>query len=141
MSRRFKRLTDRYDSITVPDYLESRFRDSSQRLRVVAAGSLVTFVTIYVAAQIYSTGTAFHSFLGWNYYVGALVGFFVVLFCASGGGFVAVVWSDIFQGTLMFLGLVLLPIAGIIHAGGVGEVYAGLEAIDPSLLAWGGADG
>ena len=101
----------------------------------------MTFVTIYVAAQIYSTGTAFHSFLGWNYYVGALVGFFVVLFYASGGGFVAVVWSDIFQGTLMFLGLVLLPIAGIIHAGGVGEVYAGLEAIDPSLLAWGGADG
>ena len=28
MARRFKRLTDQYDSITVPDYLESRFRDT-----------------------------------------------------------------------------------------------------------------
>lgn len=28
MARRFKRLTDRYDSIAVPDYLESRLRES-----------------------------------------------------------------------------------------------------------------
>jgi sodium/proline symporter len=141
MSRRFKRLTDRYDSITVPDYLEDRFRDKSHRLRIVSAFSLVVFVTIYIAAQIYATGTAFNSFLGWNYYTGALVGFFVVLFYASGGGFVAVVWSDVFQGTLMFLGLVLLPIAGVVYAGGVGEVIAGLHAIDPTLLAWGGKTG
>ena len=34
MSRRFKRLSDRYDSITVPDYyLESRFRDTGHWLR------------------------------------------------------------------------------------------------------------
>jgi sodium/proline symporter len=141
MSRRFKRLTDRYDSITVPDYLEDRFQDKSKRLRVVSAFSLVVFVTIYVAAQIYATGMAFNSFLGWNYYTGAFVGFFVVLLYASGGGFVAVVWSDVFQGTLMFLGLVFLPIIGVYHAGGVGNVVVGLREIDPSLLAWGGATG
>ena len=33
MSRRFKRLTDRYDSLTVPDYLESRFQDHTHRLQ------------------------------------------------------------------------------------------------------------
>ena len=52
LSRRFKGLTDRYDSITVPDYLESRFRDESQAIRVVAAVALTVFVTIYVSAQI-----------------------------------------------------------------------------------------
>lgn len=141
MSRRFKRLTDRYDSITVPDYLEDRFQDHSQRLRMFSAFALVVFVTIYVAAQIFATGTAFNSFLGWNYYTGVLVGFFVVLVYSSSGGFVAVVWSDVFQGTLMFLGLVILPIVGIFHAGGVGVVVEGLREIDPSLLAWGGATG
>ena len=35
MSKRFKRLTDRYDSITVPDYLESRFQDKSQTIRII----------------------------------------------------------------------------------------------------------
>ena len=136
MSRRFKNLTDRYDSITVPDYLESRFRDSGHALRLVSAGALVVFVTIYVSAQIDATGTAFQSFLGWNYYVGATVGFVVVLIYIVSGGFVAVVWSDVFQGALMFIGLVGLPIAGCIAAGGIGEVTTGLAAQDPTLLAF-----
>jgi len=141
MARRFKKLTDRYDSITVPDYLESRFRDDGQLLRKVAAISLVVFVTIYVSAQIDATGTAFETFLGWNYYAGAIVGFAVVLVYIVSGGFVAVAWSDAFQGTLMFLGLVTLPIIGTFVAGGVSEVTAGLAEQDPSLLEIGFGEG
>ena len=87
MCRRFKRLTDRYDSITIPDYLESRLRDTGHRIRLVAAFTLVVFVTIYVSAQIDAIGTAFEAFLGWNYYIGALVGFAVVLVYIVSGGF------------------------------------------------------
>ena len=138
MCRRFKRLTDRYDSITVPDYLESRFRDSSHRLRLVSAGCLVVFVTIYVSAQIDATGTAFESFLGWNYYAGALVGFGVVLVYITAGGFVAVAWSDVFQGALMVAGLVFLPLIAL-GSMGPGEVASRLSEIDPHLLSWSGA--
>ncbi len=141
MSRRFKRLTDKYDAITIPDYLEARFQDSSQQLRKVAAATLVVFVTIYVAAQIFATGTAFHSFLGLNYYVGVLIGFGVVLVYSVSGGFVAVVWSDIFQGVLMFFGLVALPIIGLVLVGGVGAMNEGLGQIDPALLTLSGAEG
>ena len=142
MAARFKRLTDRYDAITIPDYLEGRFRDGRQQLlRRVSALGLVVFVTIYVSAQIDATGTAFESFLGVNYFVGALVGFVVVMAYSVSGGFLAVVWSDIFQGTLMFLGLVVLPVVGLILIGGWGEMSAKLVAIDPSLMQLGGADG
>ena len=142
LARPFKRLTDRYDSITVPDYLESRFGATTPTLRLVAAGALVVFVTIYVSAQIDATGTAFESFLGIDYYTGAVVGFAVVLAYITTGGFVAVVWSDVFQGTLMFFGLVALPIVGTVMAGGPGAVTASLAAIDPALLTFGGgADG
>jgi sodium/proline symporter len=134
MSRRFKRLTDRYDSLTVPDYLESRFRDHGHVLRLVSAASLVVFVTIYVSAQIDATGKAFESFLDWNYYLGIAVGFTVVLAYIVSGGFVAVVWSDIFQGALMVAGLVLLPVVGVWYAGGLGPVLDGVRAQDPSLL-------
>lgn len=139
MSRRFKRLTDRWDCVTIPDYLEARFGDRTHSLRIVSAAALVVFVTIYVSAQIDATGTAFESFLGWNYYVGALVGFGVVLVYCVSGGFVAVAWSDLFQGLLMFGGLVFLPVVGFIAAGGVGPVLGRLEAIDPALLSWSGA--
>lgn len=141
MSRRFKNLTDRYDSITIPDYLESRFRDGGHALRLVAATALVVFVTIYVSAQIDATGKAFESALAWNYYTGAIVGFLVVLAYIVGGGFVAVVWSDIFQGALMVLGLVALPIIALVLAGGPGPVIEGLRSQDPGLLTIWGPDG
>ena len=135
MAGPFKRLTDRHDSITIPDYLASRLRDDTQRLRIIAAGALVIFVTIYVSAQIDATGQAFVQFLGWSYFTGALVGFAIVLLYITSGGFIAVVWSDVFQGALMVAGLVLLPIAGLVHAGGVTAVVDGLRAQDPNLLS------
>lgn len=141
MSRRFKRLTDRYDSITIPDYLEARFGDTTHKLRLVAAFALVVFVTIYVSAQIDATGTAFETFLGWNYYTGALVGFGVVMIYIVAGGFLAVVWSDVFQGLLMFLGLVCLPLVALVAAGGWGEIADGLRAQDPQLLSLSGPGG
>jgi sodium/proline symporter len=138
---RFKRLTDRYDSITIPDYLESRLRDSGHRIRLVAAFTLVVFVTIYVSAQIDAIGTAFEGFLGWNYYVGAIVGFAVVLVYIVSGGFVAVVWSDVFQGTLMVVGLVALPIFGLVAVGGFTPTIDGLREQDPMLLSLWGPEG
>lgn len=141
MSRRFLRLTQRYDALTIPDYLESRFRDTSQNLRRVAALTLVMFVTIYVSAQIDATGSAFESFLGWNYYVGALVGFAVVMAYTVSGGFLAVVWSDVFQGTLMVIGLAALPVVALVHMGGWAPVSTALASADPTLLSWTGGMG
>ena len=138
MARRFKRLTDRYDSVTVPDYLESRLRDNGKTLRLIAAFALVVFVPIYAGAQVFATGTAFHAFLDWNHYVGATIGFAVVLLYITQGGFTAVVWSDVFQGSLMVVGLVALPLVALGHVGGLEEVSTSLTAIDPHLLTWHG---
>lgn len=135
---RFKLLTDRYDSITIPDYLESRLRDTQHRIRLVAAFTLVVFVTIYVSAQIHAIGTAFEAFLNWNYFAGALIGFVVVLVYIVSGGFVAVVWSDVFQGTLMVIGLLALPFFGLAVAGGFAPTVDQLRLQDPTLLSlWG----
>ncbi|MFK7961599.1 MAG: sodium/proline symporter [Phycisphaerales bacterium] len=135
MSRRFKRLTDRYDSVTVPDYLESRLRDSGHTLRLIAAFALVIFVPIYAGAQVFATGTAFHAFLDWNHYLGATVGFAVVLLYITQGGFTAVVWSVVFQGSLMVLGLVALPLVAFFHVGGLEEITTAVRNVDPHLLA------
>ncbi|MCA9691172.1 MAG: sodium/proline symporter [Nannocystaceae bacterium] len=141
MARPFKRLTDHHDAITIPDYLEGRLADHGQGLRRIAAAALVVFVSIFVSAQIDATGQAFEQFLGWDYYVGAIAGFLVVLLYIASGGFLAVVWSDVFQGALMVAGLVFLPIAAIVHAGGVAPIVAGLRAIDPNLLSPTGGEG
>ena len=133
MAKRFKNRSDSYGSITIPDYLQSHFKSTTNNLRILAASILVVFIVIYVASQIDVTGVAFKSMLGIDYKVGALVGFFIVLTYIFIGGFVAAVWSDLFQGLLMFFGLVLLPIVvwfSMDHGAGVTE---GLNAIDPTL--------
>jgi len=141
LSRRFHRLTQRYDSITVPDYLESRFGDKAQLLRRISAIAILVFVIIYVAAQIDATGQAFNHFVGINYYAGAAIGFAVVMVYILAGGFLAVVWSDVFQGILMFVGLIFLPIWGLIEIGGLDVMTAKLTAIDPGLVTLSGPGG
>ncbi len=138
MARRFKRLTDKYDSITIPDFLVSHFQSKTHRLRIIAAGILSVFVVIYVSAQIDATGTAFETFLGWNYFTGALVGFGIVVIYILFGGFVAVAWSDLFQGLLMFLGLVGLPLVAFFFLKSAPPLWQSLEQSDPGLLnIWG----
>jgi len=133
MAKRFKKRSDAYGAITIPDYLNSHFKSTTHTLRIISAAVLVIFIVIYVASQIDVTGVAFKSMLGIDYKVGALIGFFIVLAYIFIGGFVAAVWSDLFQGLLMFLGLVLLPIVvwfSMDHGAGI---TAGLNAIDPTL--------
>lgn len=141
MAKKFKRKTDEYNSITVPDYLESHFKTPTHRLRIIAAIVLSVFVTIFVSSQIDATGIAFESFLDMDYYQGALLGFFIVLIYIFVGGFVAVVWSDLFQGLLMFVGLLLLPIVVWTSMDGPQGVFEQLHAIDPAMTnIWGGYD-
>ena len=141
MAEKFKQLTDKYGSITIPDYLVSRFKAKTHTLRIIAASALSVFVIIYVSAQIDATGSAFESFLGWNYFTGAIVGFFIVLAYISSGGFVAVVWSDVFQGLVMLIGLVLLPIVAYYSIPSDVSISQELTKIDPTLTNIWGAGG
>jgi sodium/proline symporter len=141
MAKRFKTLTDKYDSITIPDFLDSHFKAKGHLLRVVAALCLSVFVIIYVSAQIDITGKAFETFLGVNYYTGAIAGFLIVVAYIFVGGFVAVVWSDFFQGLLMFAGLLALPLVAYFAIDHSGDIYGTLEGIDPNLVnIWGAFD-
>lgn len=134
VASRFKEYTDRYDSITVPDYLEARFRDTGHVIRLVSVVIIFSMVTAYMAAQLTAAGKAFGSFLGTSYGAGVLIGAAVILYYTTVGGFKAVAYSDLLHGVLMFSGLFTLPIVGIMAAGGWGGLMANLNAADPNLL-------
>jgi len=138
MAKRFKRKSDAYQAITIPDYLESHFQSQTKTLRILASTILSLFVIIYVSSQIDVTGKAFESMMGINYYTGAIIGFFIVLTYIFIGGFVAAVWSDLFQGLLMFFGLLLLPIVVYFSMDGTTGILENLRQIDPALThIWG----
>ena len=138
MAEKFKTLTDNYKSITVPDFLHSHFSSKTNTIRIIAATALSAFVVIYVSAQIDITGKAFESFLGYNYYFGILIGFGIVVTYIFSGGFLAVAWSDLFQGSIMFLALLVLPITAYLQLPNKMTFLQGLKDIDPALVnIWG----
>jgi sodium/proline symporter len=60
MATRFKRLTDKYDSITVIDYLVNRFKSKTNFLRVLSAVSLIGIikpVQLLVSLLLWSTAS------------------------------------------------------------------------------------
>ena len=134
VARPFKAYTDRVEAITVPDYLTARFRDRHNILRWIGTIIVLTMVTAYAAAQFTASGKAFDSFLDTGYTTGVWIGLGIVLFYTTVGGFKAVAYSDFIQGLLMLTCLVVLPIVGIIEAGGFAAVVEALRNADPDLL-------
>jgi len=138
MSRRLKRLADETDSITVPDVLAARFGDSHDVLRGISALIIVVMVGAYVAAQMVATGKAVGSFTGMPYPWAVIGGAIVIIAYTLVGGYKAVAWTDLIQGILMLLGLLVLPAVAIAFAGGWDAVIENLRAQDPGLLGpWG----
>jgi sodium/proline symporter len=134
ISRRLKAMGDETDSITVPDILAAKFADHWHLIRLVAVLIIVVMVTTYVTAQMVSTGKAFSSFLGMKYETGVIVGSIFIIGYTFVGGYKAVSYTDVVQGVMMLLGLIAVPLAAIIAAGGLGSVQESLAQQDPALL-------
>ena len=142
---RFKREVLRYESLTMLDYFESKLGDTGHRLRWAFASIIVVMVCFYVAGQFTATGTGFAAFFDMAPHTGMLIGAGIVLVYVSLGGFRAVAISDFIQGILMFIGLVAVPVAGIVAAGGWAPIAEAARSADlltiypgPEIAAAGG---
>ena len=122
------------NSLTMPDYFERRFDDRSRILRTITAFFILVFFTFYTSSGFVATGRLFESLFGMHYHDAMFWGSIVMLAYTFFGGFLAVSWSDVLQGTLMFIALVLVAGMGIAMLGGPGEMNAALEARNPALL-------
>jgi len=122
------------DSLTMPDYFERRFDDRSRILRTITAAFILVFFTFYASSGFVAAGRLFESLFGMDYHDAMFWGSIVMLAYTFFGGFLAVSWSDVLQGTLMFFALILVGAIGVGLAGGFGDVLATIEARDPALL-------
>lgn len=107
------------DSITIPDFFENRFNDSSHALRVISALVIIIFFTVYTSSGIVAGGKLFESAFGLNYQLGLFVTAGVVLAYTVIGGFLAVSLTDFVQGCIMFIALVLVPVIAFFAIGGL----------------------
>lgn len=135
VSRRLKRMSDATDSITVPDVLAARFAGTMRLITVIAVVIILVMVTAYVSAQMIATGKAVSSFIDIDRDIAIYVGAAVIIAYTFVGGYKAVSYTDVLQGVLMLLGLIVVPIVAIAAAGGWSEVSSKLSAEDPGFLS------
>ncbi len=134
VSRKLKRMSDASDAITVPDVLAARFKDSWHLIRGIAVFIILSMVTVYIAAQMIATGKAVSSFTDFAYDSGIYVGAAIIITYTFVGGYKAVSYTDVLQGVLMLLGLIIVPLVAIYAGGGWGAISSNIMAQDPALL-------
>ncbi|QOR45316.1 sodium/proline symporter PutP [Trueperella pecoris] len=122
------------NSITVPSFLDSRLRDSTHALRIVAGLIILSYFTFYVSSGMVAGGTFFEGAFGVDYKLGMLIIAAITVFYTLVGGFLAVSYTDAVQGFLMMLALVLVPAIGIFYVGGFDSMVESVRAVDPALL-------
>jgi sodium/proline symporter len=131
VANRLRRTSLERGALTIPDVLASPFEGIPAVLvRLAAILIILSMLTAYVAAQLNAAGKTFEATFGWSYPAGVLVGAGMVLIYTVTGGFRAVSWTDVAQAVLMVCAVLLLPIVLLIHAGGIFEVWARLQAIE-----------
>jgi len=122
------------NSLTIPDYFENRFKDNSKILRITSALFILIFFLIYTSSGFVAGAKLFSTVFGISYKSGLFIGAFVIISYTFLGGFMAVSWTDFFQGIIMFIAIIIVPIAGINLLGGVKNIYFSIKKINPELL-------
>ncbi|MDZ5078039.1 sodium/proline symporter PutP [Nesterenkonia sp. HG001] len=118
------------NSITIPSFLEARFRTDNHAVRIIAGVIILAFFIFYVSSGMVAGGEFFTVAFGMDYLQGMLLVAGVTVVYTLVGGFLGASLTDVVQGTMMFLGLLLVPLIALITLGGWGEVTSGVSAAD-----------
>jgi sodium/proline symporter len=135
IAKRLRVYTEKLNnSLTVSEFLHNRFQDDSHLLRVISSLTIILFFTFYVSMGLVSGAMLFESSFGLNYTLALWISAFIIITYTVLGGFLAVSWTDVLQGFLMLLAMIIVPI-GIINELGSWEVIAtGISQVEPARL-------
>ena len=150
LGKRLNFIARKTGAITLPEVLGRRF--NSAGVALTATLIIVIFVFFYLLAQFKAGGKILSTLLAdeplfqrgiaWvatftpshldPEYVLTLVLFSVgVVAYVVYGGFRAVVWTDVMQGVIMFLGVALMLVFALVQVGGLGNATRSLHEMVP----------
>ncbi|SDC08367.1 sodium/proline symporter [Natrinema hispanicum] len=135
LAKRLRKYTEIVKAVTLPTFFETRLQDDTGLVKGVSAVVLMIFEGGYVGAQIVAAGTLLEVLTGVEPLVGILGGGVIVVGYTMLGGYFAVAWSDYFQGAIILLAFIILPILAFTNYGlpfndlaSVGSSYTSITA-------------
>src|SRR5699024_2265306 len=139
LGKKFAIVTRKYEAVTMVDYLKERYQ--SKWVVWMAALSIIIFLFSAMAAQWIGGARLIESLTGMPYLASVFIFAITVLIYVVVDGFRAVAVTDAVQGSIMFIGTLILLIATVIAGGGIPNIIADLQAENPNLITPFGADG
>ena len=134
-----KRWADRVKGLTTGDLFEQRF---DRRTGTMAASLVGIAWLTFVGGQIIAGGKLLQATVGIDLGVAIFVAGAIIVAYTAMGGLKAVIYTDVFQMTILLVGVVfiLVPI-GIVRVGGISEMIAFFESDSDTatMVQWGAA--
>ncbi|MXY80064.1 MAG: sodium/proline symporter [Chloroflexi bacterium] len=96
------------DALTIPEFFEVRFGDTTGMLRALTAAITILFVVFYVSSGLLGGAKLLDTMFGIETTAGILLTFVTVSSYTLLGGFLAVSRTDVFQALLMVVSLLLI---------------------------------
>ncbi|MFD2210532.1 sodium/pantothenate symporter [Virgibacillus halophilus] len=139
LGKKFAIVSRRYKAVTLVDFLKERYQ--SKWVVFVSSASIIVFLFSAMAAQWIGGARLIESLTGLSYLGSLFIFTLSILIYVAIGGFRAVALTDAVQGSIMFIGTLILLIAVIIAGGGIHSIMAELQSENPNLLTPYGAKG
>lgn len=128
-----RRMGHKLDAHTFPELLGRRF--NSKFIQIFAGLIIFLFMPLYAAAVIIG-GTEFVSAaFKIDYHTALLVLSVIVAMYVLAGGLKGVMYTDALQGTIMFVGMVVLLVWAYVSVGGVTQGHTELSAMKAQAFA------
>lgn len=118
--------------LTIPDRLAEMYDN-----KTAVTGAIIVFLMTVPAAYILMLGVLCEQLLGWPYCIGVIVSTFFSVVYIYTGGFRAVVFTDILQFVLMFLGFIGMIIYLVYNYGGLSFL---IEHVPETHFTWHGGN-
>jgi len=125
---RVRVFTEQTDSITMFTFFERRFQDPTGILRLASAIITLVFFTVYVSSGLVALGKLFEAIFGISFTTSVVSGAVVIMVYTFLGGFLAVCWTDLIQGSLMFIAILLVPAVAYFSGGGTDSIISAMAA-------------
>jgi SSS family solute:Na+ symporter len=106
---------------SVPGFLQLRYGESSRGLAAVSFGLMTLLMS---GINMYSMALVMRLVLGWNIHFSIWVSSLTVAIYVALGGLRSAIFNEVLQFVLIWLGALVIPILGLVEAGG----WSGLQA-------------
>ena len=133
IAEKLREETEKFDSLTIPDFLEKKFKDTSGVIKIISALIIGIFFTFYVSAQFHGSGKILNTIFGIEPLYGITLSAIIIIIYTILGGLLAVAWTDLIQGILMIGTLVILPLVGLVELSSFDQGIAELLVFDDML--------